>query len=62
MYVQVTGNGGYIDQKSVPFNKIRTFEAPVSNVNALKIQMWLGGKVCDYNSRVVGVLTNLKLT
>ncbi|WP_375432842.1 hypothetical protein [uncultured Friedmanniella sp.] len=62
LYVQVTGNGGYIDQKSVPFNKIRTFEAPVSNVNALKIQMWLGGKVCDYNSRVVGVLTNLKLT
>lgn len=61
-YVQVTGNGSYIDQKSVPFNKIRTFEAPVSNVNALKIQMWLGGKNCGYDSDVDGVFMNLRLT
>jgi hypothetical protein len=59
--VQLLGNEEYIDTVQVPFNQIRTFRASVANVNALKIQLWIGKKGCEYTERVDAVLMDLKV-
>jgi hypothetical protein len=59
--VKLTGNGIYIDTVTVPFNKINTFRAPVANVNALKVQVWMGGKDCMSNMTVDAVLMELRV-
>jgi hypothetical protein len=59
--VQLLGNEEYIDTVQVPFNQIRTFRASVANVNALKIQFWIGKKGCEYTERVEAVLMDLKV-
>jgi len=59
--VQLLGNEEYIDTVQVPFNQIRTFRASVASVNALKIQLWIGKKGCEYTERVEAVLMDLKV-
>lgn len=59
--VKLVGNGKYIDSVKVPFNQIDDFSAPVADVNALKIELWIGGNDC-YTGRTVGaVLSGLRL-
>lgn len=60
--VRLLGNGKYIDSVKVPFNKIDEFSASVSDVNALKIEVWIGGDKCEDGGKKVGaVLTGLRL-
>lgn len=58
--VRLVGNGKYIDSVKVPFNKIDSFSAPVSDVNALKIEVWMGGDHCG-SGTVGAVLIGLRL-
>lgn len=59
--VRLVGNGKYIDSVKVPFNKIDEFSASVSDVNALKIETWIGGDKCRTGYTVDAVFTNLRL-
>lgn len=58
--VRLQGNGKYIDSVKVPFNKIDGFSASVSGVNALKIEVWIGGDKCIQGT-VGAVLSGLRL-
>jgi hypothetical protein len=58
--VKVLGNGKYLDTIRVPFNKIANLQAPVTGVNALKLQVWMGGENCTGDS-VEAVLMDLKV-
>jgi hypothetical protein len=58
--VKVLGNGKYLDTVRVPFNKIANLQAPVSGVNALKLQVWMGGENCNGDD-VEAVLMDLKV-
>jgi NPCBM/NEW2 domain-containing protein len=58
--VKVLGNGKYLDTVRVPFNKIVNLEAPVTGVNALKLQVWMGGENCNGDD-VEAVLMDLKV-
>lgn len=58
--VKLVGNGKYIDSVKVPFNKIDDFSAPVADVNALKIEVWIGGDNCR-DQTVGAVLSGLRL-
>jgi NPCBM/NEW2 domain len=58
--VKVLGNGKYLDTVRVPFNKIADLQAPVTGVNALKLQVWMGGENCDGDA-VEAVLMDLKV-
>ena len=58
--VKLVGNGKYIDTVRVPFNKIQTLEASVAGINALKLQIWMGGQNCTGDD-VVAVLMGLKV-
>lgn len=60
--VRLLGNGKYIDSVKVPFNKMDDFSASVSDVNALKMEVWIGGDKCEDGGKTVGaVLTGLRL-
>lgn len=59
--IRLLGNGKYIDSVKVPFNKIDEFTAAVSDVNALKIEVWMGGNDCEDGRTVGAVLTGLRL-
>ena len=59
--VQLVGNETYIDSVQVPFNQVVPFRASVANVNALKIQVWIGEKGCEDTERVEAVLMDLKV-
>lgn len=59
--VRLVGNGKYIDSVKVPFNKVDEFSASVADVNALKIEVWIGGDNCDSGNAVGAVLTGLRL-
>lgn len=59
--VRLLGNGKYIDSVKVPFNKIDKFSASVSDVNALKIEVWIGGDNCRAYVAVGAVLSALRL-
>jgi hypothetical protein len=61
LYVKVLGNGKYLDATSVPFNKIQPFSVKVPNVNALKIQVWMGGEKCDDGEPIDAVVMNLRV-
>ena len=58
--VKLLGNGKYLDTVQVPFNKISVLEAQVTGVNALKMQIWMGGENCD-GEPVRAVLMDLKV-
>ena len=58
--VKVLGNGKYLDTVRVPFNKIANLQAPVTGVNALKLQVWMGGENCNGDD-VEAVLMDLKV-
>lgn len=58
--VKVLGNGKYLDTVRVPFNKIANLQAPVTGVNALKLQIWMGGENCSGDD-VEAVLMDLKV-
>jgi hypothetical protein len=57
--VQLKGNGKYTDSTRVPFNKVDAFSAPVSDVNALKIEVWMGGEQCE--EPIGAVITGLRV-
>lgn len=59
--VRLLGNGKYIDSVKVPFNKIDEFTVAVSDVNALKLEIWIGGDKCDDGRAVGAVLSGLRL-
>jgi hypothetical protein len=61
MYVKVLGNGKYVDATSVPFNRVQPFRVKVQDVNALKIQVWMGGPKCDYRKSIDAVIMNLRV-
>jgi hypothetical protein len=58
--VKVLGNGKYLDTVRVPFNKIANLQAPVTGVNALKLQIWMGGENCTGDA-VEAVLMDLRV-
>lgn len=58
--MRLLGNGKYLDTVSVPFNKISVLQVPVTGVNGLKMQVWMGGENCDGN-QVRAVLMDLKV-
>lgn len=59
--VKLVGNGKYVDSVKVPFNQIDDFSAPVADVNALKIELWIGGNDCETGRSVGAVLSGLRL-
>lgn len=59
--VNLVGNGKYIDTARVPFNKIQSLQAPVANVNALKLQFWMSGEKCDGSDQIEAVLMGLRV-
>ena len=59
--VKLVGNGKYIDTARVPFNKIQSLDAPVANVNALKLQFWISGEECDNSDQIEAVLMGLRV-
>lgn len=59
--VRVVGNGTFIDSTRVKFNKVQTVSVPVSQVNALKLEVFMTGKKCDEDKVVNAVLANLRL-
>ena len=58
--VRLLGNGKYIDSVKVPFNEVSDFSAPVSDVNALKFEVWIGGDKCS-GGEVGAVINGLRL-
>jgi hypothetical protein len=61
VYVNVLGNGKYLDSTQVAFNKIQLLDAPIADVNALKIQVWRGGDRCTTSNSTEAVLTELRV-
>jgi len=61
VYVNVLGNGKYLDSTQVAFNKIQSLDASIADVNALKIQVWRGGDRCTTSNATEAVLTELRV-
>lgn len=63
LIVRVTGNGGQIDTKRIPFNETAVFDVPVTGVNSLKIEVFLDEEIenCGYDGDSKVVLWNLEL-
>jgi hypothetical protein len=61
VYVNVLGNGKYLDSTQVGFNKIQSLDASIADVNALKIQVWRGGDRCTTSNATEAVLTELRV-
>lgn len=59
--VRLIGNGKYIDSVKVPFNRNQSFSASVADVNALKIEVWIGGDKCVSPEQVGAVLSGMRL-
>ena len=61
VYVNVLGNGKYLDSTQVAFNKVQSLDASIVGVNALKIQVWRGGDRCTTSNSTEAVLTELRV-
>lgn len=58
--VQIVANGSQQDSQRVPFDRIQAMKVDLTDVNALKIRLWLEGSAC--NQGAIAVISDLKVS
>lgn len=62
LVVQIIANGKQLDSRRIPFDAQQSFDLPIKDVNALKIDISLDPDKCEYNKSVTAVVEGMSVS
>lgn len=62
LIARVEGDGDLLKTKRTPFKELTSLDADITDVAALKLELYMDPLKCDYEDAITAVLVNVKLT